>query len=67
MGPGPLCLRTRSLPPGIHDRGGFFGVEAISICSQNGIVRKGKVSRAWRGACDGLAVGLASCSWEGKQ
>lgn len=42
MGPGPLCLRTGSPPPGIQDGGGFCATEAISVCSQNGIERKGK-------------------------
>lgn len=67
MGPGPLCLRTGSPPPGTQDGGGLCGAEANSVCSQDGIVRKGKGVQAWGGGCPGVAVGLASCPWEVKQ
>lgn len=42
MGPGPLCLRTGSPPPGTQDGGGFCGSDSSSVCSQNGVVRKGE-------------------------
>lgn len=50
MGPGPLCLRTGSPPPGTQDGVACVGQKQAVPAPEMGLYGKGKVSRPGEGA-----------------